>query len=121
MTKRWTDSEVRFLKDNVGKMSVQGLADAEEIYITEDVYAADGVQALLTGLNVTRKSAPAPNRLSTLHVPPWSAMMRWQRESPKPVPTPGGFVVKKGSKRRVWISGGMPGPVSATCRMTRWF
>ena len=28
MTKRWTDSEVRFLRDNLGKMSVQGLADA---------------------------------------------------------------------------------------------
>lgn len=35
MTKRWTDSEIRFLKDNVGKMSVQGLADALSVRIDE--------------------------------------------------------------------------------------
>ncbi len=28
MAKRWTEAEVRFLKDNAGKMSVQALADA---------------------------------------------------------------------------------------------
>jgi class 3 adenylate cyclase len=31
---------------------VQGLADADEIYLTDDVYQADGVKALLTGLHV---------------------------------------------------------------------
>jgi len=35
MTKRWTDSEIRFLKDNIGKMSVQGLADALSVRIDE--------------------------------------------------------------------------------------
>jgi tetratricopeptide (TPR) repeat protein len=35
MTKRWTDAEIRFLKDNVGKMSVQGLADALSARIDE--------------------------------------------------------------------------------------
>ena len=30
------------------------------------------------------------------------------------MPSPTGLVVKNGSKILVWISGGMPGPVSAT-------
>jgi hypothetical protein len=35
MTKRWTDSDLRFIKDNAGKMSVQGLADALSARIDE--------------------------------------------------------------------------------------
>jgi len=35
MTKRWTDAEIRFLKDNVGKMSVQGLAETLSARIDE--------------------------------------------------------------------------------------
>jgi tetratricopeptide (TPR) repeat protein len=35
MTKRWTDSEIRYLTDNAGKMSVQGLADALEVRIDD--------------------------------------------------------------------------------------
>jgi|SRR6476659_585838 len=35
MTKRWTDSDLRFIKDNAGKMSVQALADALSARIDE--------------------------------------------------------------------------------------
>lgn len=35
MTKRWTESDLRFIKDNAGKMSVQGLADALDSRIDE--------------------------------------------------------------------------------------
>jgi tetratricopeptide (TPR) repeat protein len=35
MTRRWTDSDLRFVKDNAGKMSVQGLADALSARIDE--------------------------------------------------------------------------------------
>src|SRR6266508_2485048 len=35
MAKRWTESELRFLKDNAGKMSVQALADALSARIDE--------------------------------------------------------------------------------------
>jgi class 3 adenylate cyclase len=36
---------------------VQGLADAEEIYLTEDVYRAPGVRELLEGLDVSPRKA----------------------------------------------------------------
>jgi tetratricopeptide (TPR) repeat protein len=35
MTKRWTESDLRFIKDNAEKMSVQGLADALDSRIDE--------------------------------------------------------------------------------------
>ena len=35
MTKRWTESDLRFIRDNAGKMSVQGLADALDSRIDE--------------------------------------------------------------------------------------
>ena len=35
MAKRWTESELRFLKDNVQKMSVQALADVLSVRIDE--------------------------------------------------------------------------------------
>jgi tetratricopeptide (TPR) repeat protein len=35
MAKRWTEAEIRFLKDNAGKMSVQALADALSARIDE--------------------------------------------------------------------------------------
>jgi class 3 adenylate cyclase len=36
---------------------VQNLADADEIYISDDVYAADGVQGELAGLAVAQQLA----------------------------------------------------------------
>ncbi len=35
MAKRWTEADLRFLKDNAGKMSVQGIADALSVRIDE--------------------------------------------------------------------------------------
>jgi tetratricopeptide (TPR) repeat protein len=35
MTRRWTDSDLRFIRDNAGKMSLQGLADALSSRIDE--------------------------------------------------------------------------------------
>jgi tetratricopeptide (TPR) repeat protein len=35
MAKRWTEADMRFLKDNAGKMSVQGLADALSVRVDE--------------------------------------------------------------------------------------
>src|SRR3990167_3794823 len=52
-------------------------------------------------------------------VPPWLSTIPRHSESPRPVPWPGGFVVKKGSKIRPWISGGMPAPGSATVKTMR--
>ena len=40
--------------------------------------------------------------------------MAWQTESPTPVPKPTGLVVKNGSKIRLRIAGGTPGPLSST-------
>ena len=40
--------------------------------------------------------------------------MPYTVESPRPVPFPGSFVVKNGSKMRSRISSGMPCPVSLT-------
>ena len=42
-----------------------------------------------------------------------------QMESPSPVPTPWGLVVKNGSKIRSAISGGIPLPVSRTSTTAR--
>jgi tetratricopeptide (TPR) repeat protein len=60
MTKRWTDSEVRFLKDNAGKMSVQGLADALSARIDE-------LEKKMEKLGLTgAAAAPAPKAPLTL-------------------------------------------------------
>src|SRR5690349_20067289 len=47
--------------------------------------------------------------------------MRLTMSSPKPVPSPTPFVVKKGSKMRDWTSAGMPGPLSAISTRTKSF
>ena len=46
-------------------------------------------------------------------------MVPWQMERPSPVPTPTGFVVKKGSKMRLIRLAGIPAPVSRTSRTAR--
>ena len=53
---------------------------------------------------------PGPARSPRRCSPPISVTMRWQMDSPRPVPTPTGLVVKKGSKMRSCSSGGMPRP-----------
>ena len=40
------------------------------------------------------------------------------RPGQRPVPSPAGLVVKKGSKRRKRLAGAMPGPVSTTSKRT---
>ena len=50
--------------------------------------------------------------------PWWRRTMRWAMSSPRPVPRPTGFVVKKASKTRA-RPGGTPGPSSPTSTSTR--
>ena len=62
----------------------------------------------------TRNAEPTPTRLVTSIRPPCAATMLSLTASPSPVPRPTPRVVKKGSKMRSRISGGMPRPVSRT-------
>ena len=64
--------------------------------------------------SVRRNVAPWPGALVTSRVPPCASTIPRHNGSPSPVPTPGGLVVKKGSKMRAWSAGGIPGPVSVT-------
>ena len=64
-----------------------------------------------------RNLDPLPGSLSTARRPPPSSTMAFREESPRPVPLPGGLVVKKGSKIRSRVSGAMPTPVSTTSIM----
>ena len=63
---------------------------------------------------VTRNRVPGRARVSTSIRPPCAATMPWQTDSPTPVPTPCGLVVKNGSKTRFAHLASMPGPLSAT-------
>ena len=68
---------------------------------------------------MTRNVEPRPTSLSTVSSPPSDATIPWQMESPSPVPSPTGLVVKNGSNRRPMISGGIPDPVSWTSTTAR--
>src|SRR6185437_2297970 len=57
---------------------------------------------------VTRKVLPRPISLSTPTLPPSASRMPLQIQSPRPVPSLAGLVVKKGSKIRSRISAGSP-------------
>src|SRR5580765_1905999 len=60
MTKRWTDTDTQFLKDNAGKMSVQGLADTLSARI-------DDVEKKMEKLGlIGAPAAPAAKMPSTL-------------------------------------------------------
>src|SRR5579863_301376 len=76
-----------------------------------------------TGTAVTGSStmnlAPALGWLSNITSPPCCFTIPYTIESPNPVPTPEGLVVKKGSKMRHAISSGMPGPSSEISREIR--
>jgi hypothetical protein len=67
----------------------------------------------------TRKSVPSFTLLSTEISPPAPGTMLRQMESPSPVPTPRGLVVKKGSEIRSSDSGGIPEPESRTSTSAR--
>lgn len=60
MTKRWTDSDLRFIKDNAGKMSVQALADTLSARIDE-------LERKMERLGLTgAASTPAARKASTM-------------------------------------------------------
>src|SRR5207245_1022320 len=62
----------------------------------------------------TTNDAPPPSQFSARSTPPSSATIPYDTESPRPLPSPGGLVVKNGSKIRGRASSGIPGPVSRT-------
>jgi hypothetical protein len=64
-------------------------------------------------------TAPSPGALRTEIVLPGLSTMLPVIASPSPVPWPSAFVVKKGSKILAWMSGGIPGPLSAISMETR--
>jgi PAS domain S-box-containing protein len=80
--------------------------------------AAAGCPAGAAG-RATRSVVPPVLELSTSMSPPSASTMFRQMESPRPVPTPCGFVVKNGSKMRSATSGGIPAPVSCTASTAR--
>ena len=53
MAKRWTEAELRFLKDNAQKMSVQALADVLSVRIDE-------LEKKMEKLGLTGASAESP-------------------------------------------------------------
>ncbi len=59
MAKRWTEAELRFLKDNAEKMSVQALADVLCVRIDE-------LEKKMEKLGLTGSEAPATKRAQTL-------------------------------------------------------
>jgi len=61
MVKRWAEAEIRFLTDNVGKMSVQALADALSVRVDE-------LEKKMEKLGLIRSvaGAPEPKRAQTL-------------------------------------------------------
>lgn len=59
MTKRWTEAELRFLRDNVSKMSPQALADALSVRI-------DDLEKKLEKLGATPVTPGAPKKALTL-------------------------------------------------------
>src|SRR6267378_4048412 len=72
-----------------------------------------------TACSDTATVVPLPGSLSTRTVPCWAATSSCTIERPRPVPEPGGLVVKKGSKIRERFSLLMPQPLSATESSTR--
>ena len=62
---------------------------------------------------------PRPGAVSKSTKPSFCLTMPWQVASPRPVPRPGGLVVKNGSKRRAAAVSSMPMPVSLTERRTQ--
>src|SRR5213076_1784768 len=67
----------------------------------------------------TVKVDPLPGSDVRVMSPPWLATKFRLIARPRPVPSPFFFVVKKASKSRLWISGGIPDPVSEIETATR--
>ena len=64
------------------------------------------------GDNSMTNVAPPLEGLFSVKVPPCCSMRFRHNESPSPVPSPAGFVVKNGSNTFPWMSAGIPGPLS---------
>src|SRR5947199_586114 len=62
----------------------------------------------------TTNEAPPSSQFPARSTPPSSVTIPYDTESPRPLPSPGGLVVKNGSKIRGSASSGIPGPVSRT-------
>src|SRR5438876_56141 len=78
----------------------------------------DAVHAL-TACSEMATVVPRPGSLSTRTVPRWAVTSSWTMERPRPVPEPGGLVVKNGSKMRERFSLVIPQPLSMTESSTR--
>jgi len=61
---------------------------------------------------------PTPTALDAVKEPPWSWIIFCETDSPSPVPLPGSFVVKNGSKTFCKVSSDMPWPLSFTSMKT---
>src|SRR5262249_862101 len=71
--------------------------------------------------STTRNSVNAPGSVSTSIVPPCClTIMSWLIDSPSPVPSPAGFVVKKGLNIFSLTCSGMPVPLSRM-RISTWW
>src|SRR6266404_863682 len=70
-----------------------------------------------TGIEIV-KVVPLPGALVTSILPPCRWMMLCEIDKPSPVPSPTGFVVKKGSKILFTFSGAIPTPVSLNVATT---
>jgi hypothetical protein len=66
----------------------------------------------------TLKVVPRPTALSIARYPPACLTMPYTVARPSPVPSPGSFVVKKGSKMWGRTESSIPQPESATERST---
>ena len=65
------------------------------------------------------KRAPAPLEVSTSMIPLCMLVtMKYETDSPRPVPSPTGLVVKNGSKALRRTASSMPGPLSTTSTRT---
>src|SRR5262249_55293109 len=82
-------------------------------------YDRSGSKAATRG-KITLISANSPGLVSTAIEPPCClTMMSWLMESPSPVPSPAGLVVKNGLNIFSFTSGGMPVPLSRIVISTR--
>ena len=73
---------------------------------------------LLLGSRARVTTTPPSGTFLTSMAPWWRSMIFFTTDSPKPVPTPTGLVVKNGSKILARWSGAMPGPLSWTSATT---
>src|SRR5690606_16495869 len=100
---RREDGAALVLEDHLEGVTQPGLViDDEHPCVAHAATSSTGSQ--------TENDAPLPGSVDTSTFPPISATVPATIASPRPVPSPGSFVVKKGSKMAPRCSSGMPGP-----------